>query len=542
MKFRETPKAGEALAIYRDAMFWDQALTVPPNEMCGAAEVVYLRGSLEHHPTEGCDSYDALKARLSLAFANRESKVVVLRIDSPGGVVSGLNETVYAMRKMSKDAGKPLIAYVDELSASAAYAIACGCEEIFVPPSGICGSVGVISTMYDQVSADKKQGVNFVTITSGARKADGHPHVAISPEAVSAEQKRVNQLAQQFYKIVSSARGIGISAIKGLQAGIFLGPEAVKLGLADGVLGWDTLLETISLVYGVPNGGQSNAVAKPTEETDMSLTLTALISKLESKIKAEKDPKRLLSFKAELEAAKTIKKSVEKYEESSDEGDEEDDEEEEAKGNETDRKEEDSKDDGDDSGDSKDDDSKDEDDEEDDEEEAAAAKAVLALVRKQTGKKSSASVLGALRAAFDKSAKYDATAKDVAKLKADAAKSRVTSLVSQGLKAGKLTPKAAEWLKAQPEATVKSYIEAMPKDAVVTTEETVRVPGKGLNTYEMGVSSGNVPGDFSGLSAEEAKVLEMGYASAVSAGMKITKEQFLNNWRQAQNGAGMKRY
>ena len=138
--------------------------------------------------------------------------------------------------------GVRVISYVDELTASAAYALACVAEEIYLPPSGIAGSVGVISTMCDQTQADEMAGLRYVTITSGARKADGHVHVAISDEAIAAEEVRVGELAEQFFALVEKARGIDA---RPLQANIYLAADAVSAGLADGVFGWHELTHAL---------------------------------------------------------------------------------------------------------------------------------------------------------------------------------------------------------------------------------------------------------------------------------------------------------
>ena len=132
-------RTGEYLAISPDAIQRDQdgfflmlGPDVPESERVGSVAIVHVRGALAHYKTGGGDSYEAIEERVRAAFDD-DPAAVVLRIESPGGVVAGLNETVLRLRATSAERGIPLIAYVDEMAASAAYAIACACSEIFAP-------------------------------------------------------------------------------------------------------------------------------------------------------------------------------------------------------------------------------------------------------------------------------------------------------------------------------------------------------------------------------------------------------------------------
>ena len=363
-KFREKLRHCEALAVQESADLLDILMADPirDNEEIDGTVVVHIMGALEHRDCGYGDSYEQIRVRFGEAIEAAQ-KCVILRIDSPGGVVSGLNQAVYDMQRVKKHAGIPVYVYVDELCASAAYAIACVADEIFIPPAGIAGSIGVISTMCDQVAADKKDGLNFVTITSGKRKADGHPHVTISEDAVAAEKVRVKELASQFFAIVKKARGIDA---KGLEAAIFTGKDAVSAGVADEVMGWEELLAQIGLAHSenvVSRSTRSDSgVSDYSQEEAMALRLSALIEKTKAAIKAAKpaDRKSLQAKLSRLEATAAdlradYKKTVKKSEETEEETDPVDDEEEEGGGgNDTDREEDDMP------GDEPDDDDKDE--------------------------------------------------------------------------------------------------------------------------------------------------------------------------------------
>ena len=135
------------------------------------------------------------------------------------------------------------------MAASAAFAIACACDERYAPPSAIIGSIGVISTMVSQAEADAKAGLDVRLITSGARKADGHLHAPLTEGAIEAETARVAKLAKAFFKIASKATGLSVATIEGFQAGIYLGPDAEKRGLIDSVMSWDDAILAIGRLH-----------------------------------------------------------------------------------------------------------------------------------------------------------------------------------------------------------------------------------------------------------------------------------------------------
>ena len=237
-----------AAAIRRDADGFFVVLGGAPveNEQRGTVAIVNVRGALQRWASPFGDSYEGIVARVGAALAaDPKPSAVALRIDSPGGVVSGLNECAFKLQRMSKESGVALVALVDELAASAAYALCCACSRVLAPPSAVVGSVGVISTMVSIAERDAKDGIAFRVITSGKRKADGHLHVPITDDAIRAETARNDQLAEQFFALAGKARGMKPAALAALQAGIFLGHDAKRVGLVDQVIGFDAAMANL---------------------------------------------------------------------------------------------------------------------------------------------------------------------------------------------------------------------------------------------------------------------------------------------------------
>ena len=192
---------------------------------------------------------DELENRFSKDWdpiAATPASAVVLRIDSPGGEAAG---ATYAHRKLRQLRAKykvPLYAYANEMAASAAYELACAADEIWLPDTGTVGSIGVIATLFDRTEQNKRTGFNVELVTSGARKADNHADRVITDEVRERIQDRVMSLAEIFWGVVAKARGVTPKAVAALEAGVFIGQDAVDVGIADGVASWDRFLRMVA--------------------------------------------------------------------------------------------------------------------------------------------------------------------------------------------------------------------------------------------------------------------------------------------------------
>jgi signal peptide peptidase SppA len=219
----------------------------------GPIGIVPIRGPLTHHSDGVWDSYDAIKSRVALALAS-QATCVVLDIDSPGGDVSGCFEASSEIMAMAAAAGKPLYAYANGAVMSGAYVLACAAETLHVSQETLVGSIGVIAVTMDATEADRQMGLKFNIITSGARKADGNPHIPLSDEARAAIQAQTDSFAELFHGLVAERRGLSIEEVRAFEADITNGQKAVDKRLADGVA---TMSEFLALVASGGIGGSA---------------------------------------------------------------------------------------------------------------------------------------------------------------------------------------------------------------------------------------------------------------------------------------------
>ncbi len=192
------------------------------------------------------DGYDTIAARLCAALEDDDVDAVVIAFDSPGGDVAGMVEGIKRMRGAIAASGKPVVAYVDELAASAAYALATLAEEIIVPASGQVGSIGTVSIHVDGSGALAKAGVAVTLIRSGSLKMVPSGSEPLSTDGRAVLEARVARTAQAFAELVADARGKTAGEWLALEGALATGADAVRMGLADRVGSFEDAVNSAS--------------------------------------------------------------------------------------------------------------------------------------------------------------------------------------------------------------------------------------------------------------------------------------------------------
>jgi protease-4 len=179
-------------------------------------------------------SAENLVASLKTAFEDDEAKAIVLRFNSPGGspVQAGIiNDEIRRLKKLHP---KKVYAVVEEMCASGAYYIAVASDEIYVDKASIVGSIGVLMDGFGFTGAMDKLGVERRLLTAGRNKGMLDPFSPLKPEQQAYAQAMLDQIHQQFIKVVREGRGNRLKETPDTFSGLFWdGEEAVRQGLAD---------------------------------------------------------------------------------------------------------------------------------------------------------------------------------------------------------------------------------------------------------------------------------------------------------------------
>ncbi len=186
---------------------------------------------------DGTIASDPQRLKVFEALAENDSvKAVVIAINSPGGTTAGGEELYDAIGKLRAE--KPVVAYVKELGASAAYMAAIATDRIFVRRLSIVGSIGVLFQTTDASKLMQTVGVDFDKVASGPLKAEPDIDEPMSPEVRASLQSLVDDSFSWFVDIVAERRGMARAEVLPLADGrIVTGNQGIADGLVDEVGG-----------------------------------------------------------------------------------------------------------------------------------------------------------------------------------------------------------------------------------------------------------------------------------------------------------------
>lgn len=202
--------------------------------------VIALHGVLMKHYSSMQESTSTVVARRLVrgAVASRDVGAILLHIDSPGGTVAGMQELAGDIAAASQ--AKPMIAFCENLCASAAYWAASQAGKIVASPIALVGSIGTYGVIQDFSAAATLKGIKVHVVKAGAHKGAGVPGTEITAEQLAEHQRIVNELNGFFVRGVAAGRGIPLARAEELADGrVHIAAEAQRLGLIDGVQSLD---------------------------------------------------------------------------------------------------------------------------------------------------------------------------------------------------------------------------------------------------------------------------------------------------------------
>jgi len=193
--------------------------------------LIELRGEIA---ADSEASAEQMLSGLRSAFEDKGARAVVLRINSPGGspVQAGIiNDEIRRLKALHQ---KKVYAVVEEVCASGAYYVAVAADEIYVDKASVVGSIGVLMDGFGFNGLMDKLGVERRLITAGDNKGMLDPFSAQNPKHRAYAQAMIDQVHQQFIRVVREGRGARLKESADTFSGLFWnGEQAVKMGLAD---------------------------------------------------------------------------------------------------------------------------------------------------------------------------------------------------------------------------------------------------------------------------------------------------------------------
>ena len=208
---------------------------------------------------------------------------IVLRIDSPGGVVAPTQEIFEELRK-TRDAGKTIIASMGSVAASGGYYVACAADSILANPGTLTGSIGVIFEVPNAQGLFEKLGIDWQVIKSGDHKDIGSPARKLTREERGFMQEVVDDTYNQFVDVVTGNRPLNREQVLEVADGrVFTGNQARSLGLVDRL---GTYQDAVMLAARLANITGKPDLIKPQKKTIFDLLVENMESTLQGRTSA----------------------------------------------------------------------------------------------------------------------------------------------------------------------------------------------------------------------------------------------------------------
>ncbi|NJD88020.1 MAG: S49 family peptidase [Betaproteobacteria bacterium] len=230
--------------VVAGALGWIGGASKEPIRTGKHTALVELRGVIG---VESRASADKMIQALNAAFKDKHTQGVVLRINSPGGspVQAGyINDEIRRLR--AKYPQVPLHAVVQDLCASGGYYVAVAADRIYVDKASLVGSIGVIMSSFGFTGAMDKLGIERRAYTAGENKDFLDPFAPENPAHREHAKKMLEEIHQQFIKVVRDGRGTRLKDSPEIFSGlVWTGERAVQLGLADGFGSLDSVARDV---------------------------------------------------------------------------------------------------------------------------------------------------------------------------------------------------------------------------------------------------------------------------------------------------------
>ena len=164
--------------------------------------------------------------------SEEDIKAVVLRVNSPGGVIGPSQEIHDEVRRTA--AVKPVVVAMGALAASGGYYVSAPATRIVANPGTVTGSIGVILQFKEVHLLFDKLGLHSRTVKSGAMKDAGSPFREMTDADRATFQTLIDDLFDQFVTAVAEGRKMDTQQVRELADGrVYSGRQALELGLVD---------------------------------------------------------------------------------------------------------------------------------------------------------------------------------------------------------------------------------------------------------------------------------------------------------------------
>lgn len=204
------------------------------------------------------DQADEVYRQLQAAREDQNVKGLVVRVNSPGGTVSGSDRIYAELRKYRQEEAQPVVAFMQGVAASGGYYASAACDQIVAEPTAITGSIGVIMSHFVfEDLLQNKLGIQPVFLTEGAKKDWPSSFRGPTEEELDYIRERLLTPAyERFVEVVREGRADALTpdeVNRLADGGIYTAPQALEVKLIDKVGYLDDAIAVVTSMASLSN-------------------------------------------------------------------------------------------------------------------------------------------------------------------------------------------------------------------------------------------------------------------------------------------------
>ena len=206
---------------------------------------------------------DTIAAALREAVADKDVAAIVLRVDSPGGSVTG-SETVWREVVRARAAGKPVVASMGAVAASGGYYVSMAADEIVANAGTITGSIGVVTGKLVARELKGRLGVGSDGVRTNSNADAWSVDAPFTDEQHALVEAEADLFYTDFVRRVADGRNLSVEEVEAVARGrVWTGADAADRGLVDELGGLRTAIRRAKVLAGVDPDDKVNVKNLP---------------------------------------------------------------------------------------------------------------------------------------------------------------------------------------------------------------------------------------------------------------------------------------
>ncbi len=218
----------------------------------------------------GFTTYESIALEI-VAMKDAGVRGLILSINSPGGLVPGVDELAEYIYASRSDFDFGIHAHVLGSAESGAYWLAAACDSIVMNATSQVGSIGAVLGVYKDNSGGPRV-VEFISSRAPLKRVS-----PTSEEGKEEYQKNVDAVEDVFVASVARYRGLSVETVLSDfgNGGSFVGVQAVNAGMADSIGSLESIISDMGAASAVTQGNGVNDMAVQGKKTNAGQTPAA---------------------------------------------------------------------------------------------------------------------------------------------------------------------------------------------------------------------------------------------------------------------------